>query len=258
MLLPCALYAQEAEPANRVNFGLRLPFNIGVRFSGPSGFAAQANPGPATGAGINREYDDGYVRVDGDGNAAGLTWYWGYQNASQLPGDGTLRLHSADVSPSGTLSRTTDDPALGSEISWERRLFTSDRLKAGFTLAFNYSDAEIRDTQSILSGTHVITDVYFLGGIVPPGDVSQGGYQYRGAANVPGPVIGETPMRREFSDQPGGAVTTGYRSPDLSLWGWRLGPWLEFPISKSLSLVAVGGVAGPLRIASFPTPRPPF
>jgi len=45
---------------------------------------AQCNPGPATGGGIDRCYDDGYVYVDITGNAGGYTWYWGYQSSSQI------------------------------------------------------------------------------------------------------------------------------------------------------------------------------
>jgi hypothetical protein len=48
---------------------------------------AQCNPGPATGGGVDRLYNDGYVRVDSTSNPDGYTWYWGYQNSAQVQGD---------------------------------------------------------------------------------------------------------------------------------------------------------------------------
>lgn len=43
--------------------------------------------------GVDHDYDDGYVRVDSSGNAGGLTWFWGYQNQSQVPDDGFIHFH---------------------------------------------------------------------------------------------------------------------------------------------------------------------
>ena len=50
------------------------------------------DPGPPI-SGVNHDYDDGYVRVDVSTNAGGLTWYWGYDNSSQVPGDGYIYFH---------------------------------------------------------------------------------------------------------------------------------------------------------------------
>jgi hypothetical protein len=55
--------------------------------------SAQCDPGPAAGGGINRCYEDGYVRVDMTGNAGGYTWYWGYQYSSQIQ-NGYIVFHS--------------------------------------------------------------------------------------------------------------------------------------------------------------------
>jgi hypothetical protein len=55
-----------------------------------------ADPGPPTGGGINRTYDDGYVMVDITENEGGQTWYWGYQQASQVAGD-TIQFHATTI-----------------------------------------------------------------------------------------------------------------------------------------------------------------
>ncbi len=68
---------------------------------------AQCDPGPATGGGTNRCYEDGYVYVDVTGNSEGYTWYWGYQNPSQIQG-GFLLFHSRTNLDANTVQLLTD------------------------------------------------------------------------------------------------------------------------------------------------------
>jgi len=49
--------------------------------------SSDCDPGPESGGGIDRIYDDGYVRVDFGGNLGGLTWNWGYDSPDQVQGD---------------------------------------------------------------------------------------------------------------------------------------------------------------------------
>jgi hypothetical protein len=69
--------------------------------------SAQCDPGPATGGGINRCYDDGYVRVDITGNADSYTSYWGYQNSSQIQ-SGFLVFYSRTNLNADTVQVLTD------------------------------------------------------------------------------------------------------------------------------------------------------
>src|SRR5206468_2756913 len=69
-----------------------LGFNITAEFSGIGKLGNQPDPGPPTGGGIDRFYDDGFVRVNRSGNNQGLTSFWGYNTASQTPGNDTLLL----------------------------------------------------------------------------------------------------------------------------------------------------------------------
>src|SRR4030095_10203899 len=88
--------AQDAEPArNRFGLSYRSGFNINGTFKGLGGLPAQTNPGPPTGRAA-RVYDDGYVLTDSGANP-GLTWNWGYQNASQVPGNDTIQFHSTSA-----------------------------------------------------------------------------------------------------------------------------------------------------------------
>ena len=74
------------------------------------GFPAQTSPGPPTGSAAEHFYDDGYNRVDISGNLDTFTWYWGYTNASQLPGNGMIVMNSSS-SASGAVSPNADgDP----------------------------------------------------------------------------------------------------------------------------------------------------
>ena len=85
-----------------------------VAFAGmvPLAALAQSDPGPATGGGINRSYDDGYVFVDSTGDSSGYTSDWGYQNASQIQGD-FLVFHSESNLDANTIQLITDTYDLG-------------------------------------------------------------------------------------------------------------------------------------------------
>src|SRR6266478_9491616 len=83
-----ALEANPPEKLNRIGLSYRMGLNITVDFRKLGGFPALSDPGPASGSTYNRTYDNGsYNRVDSSTNAGGMTWYWGYQSASQVQGN---------------------------------------------------------------------------------------------------------------------------------------------------------------------------
>src|SRR5580704_14794599 len=73
---------------NRVTVSLRYGLNIKGRFTGPSSINFPTSfplaGGRRTPNGDPYNYDDGYVLTDISGNAGGQTWYWGYDNSSQV------------------------------------------------------------------------------------------------------------------------------------------------------------------------------
>lgn len=237
------LHGQQTSQPSRITAGAWLPFNISARFEGTGAFPAQSNPGPFAGSAVNREYDDGYARVDSDGNAMGVTWNWGYRDATQVPGNDTLRMHGASAAGEGRSSADADNPSLGFEIAYQRDLHRSDKWAWGFRVSFGYADIGIKDNQTVFSAIQQLTDVYALNGIVPPGDPSLPGWQYQGAYDLPGPVIDSAPASRQSATVAGAAATTGWRQISASLFAWKLGPWLELPLGRRLWLGAGGGLA---------------
>jgi len=107
---------------NRFSLNSRIGYNISARFNTTIPTSAASNPGPATGGGIDRIYDDGFVRRDGSGNRDGLTWYWGYANATQVPGNDTLLFNSHTTQGRTFTSHADGDPQLGLELNYGRVL----------------------------------------------------------------------------------------------------------------------------------------
>jgi hypothetical protein len=241
--LCCTANGQQSSQPNRFTAAAWLPFNVSARFEGSGALAAQTNPGPSTGTTVPREYDDGYVRVDSDGNAGGVTWYWGYRDAAQVAGDDTLRMHSSSAAADGQSTAHADDPSLGFEVAYLREFSRSGRFAWGLRASFAYADIDIADSQSVLSPAQQLTDVYPLNGIIPPGDPSLPGWQYQGAYDLPGPVINSEPQARQSATVNDGAFTTGRRDLDTSLFVWKLGPWIELPLTQRLWATAGGGLA---------------
>jgi hypothetical protein len=234
---PFAVRAQDEGDSGWNHFGMdaRLGFNIRAKFMNEGGFAASAPPPPAAGGAVNRNYKDGFVNVDSSGNAGGQTWNWGYQHASQAPGNDTLLMHVDSVG--GVNLTRQDDPSLGFEFSYARDFAHADWGNWGVKFAFGYSRINLQDNQPQTASVTQITDTYALGGIQVPLA------PYNGSLNGPGAVIGSAPTSRTTTVVPGGAMNTGSRGIDATLYDFRLGPNAEFRLSKRLSLQLSGGLA---------------
>jgi hypothetical protein len=224
---------------NRFSIGYSAGLNIDAHFTRLGARRRGPGPGPATGGGIDRFYDDGYNRVDDSGNQDGLTYYWGYQNASQAPGNDTLLMHSTSAIPAR--SRDNDgDPQHGFLLTWNRELCRAedDRWRCGVEVAFGWNDIKIHDRGPIRAGTSVLTDTYDLG--------FEGGppaAPYNGTPTGPGPVLSDTPSSRDVTRNAGGARIAGPRKFDADLFLFHVGPYIEFPIVEKLRGTFSGGVA---------------
>lgn len=217
-------------PLNRFGLSYRAGFNISAKFKNIGGFPAQSNPGAAI-AGINHNYDDGYNRVDSSGNTSDKTWYWGYERASQIamrPGADFLMLSS--TSGSGSTREADDDVQHGGELSYQRELGKIGRVYWGVEAAFNYSSVEFED-DSAASLTR-ITDSYSLGTVVPPQP------PYHGSFQGPGPVISDIPIRSITQ-----ITLPGNRNFEADIYGFRLGPYVEWPLAERWSFLFSGGLA---------------
>ena len=232
---PFAMHGADfPDDANRLNFGARFGFNFKAAFHNNATLNPAVNPGPVTG-GADHTYNDGYVLVDSSGNAGGLTWNWGYQNASQVAGD-TMQFHAIESSsPSASANhKVTDDPQYGAELTYQRVIgpfLPSGRW--GFEAGFGYTDLDLRDNRSGTGLTTVTTDTFQLNGVLPP---SAG---YNGTFVGPGALLGDTPTRTSASDT---ATLTSHQKLSGRLYTIRLGPFAEWNFTPQLSLAASVGL----------------
>jgi hypothetical protein len=233
---------------NRIGLSYRMGINLNVRFHNLGAFPARSNPGPAIGGAVDRTYDDGYNLIDITGNNHGprfenTTWNWGVNNLQTqvLPSTEnpqTVLMHS--VSSSGaTTSSLSDDLQSGFELTYDRELLRKERWRLDFEAAFGYTALDISDNGPLPIGILQITDSYS----VPPSGSGQPfptSGTYSGSSSGPGAVIGSVPSRAVNVVQ---GESIGSRHFDADVFSFRLGPSLEFPLSKKVTAGLSGGFA---------------
>lgn len=217
----------ENRSLNRFSIGPQISFNYKADFQNSALYFNPVDPGPAIG-GATHIYDDGYVLVDGSGNFGGLTGYWGYDNPSQVVGDG-MEFHSVQA---GGSSSSKDDPQYGFEIVYQRILgdFSTGASGIwGFQAGFSYTDLDLQGRNR--GSTPVTTDTYPLNGVLPP----LAGYN--GTFAGPGALLGDTPVRTL-----GSASLFGDQKLSGDLFALRLGPFVEWNLTPKWSLSASAGL----------------
>lgn len=220
---------------NRFSLNSRIGFNISADFKNLGGFAAQTDPGLATN-GVDHFYDDGFNRVDVNGGASTNTFFWGYQNASQVPGNDTIVMNSSSAATSA-IRDVGDDPQWGAELSYIRQLGDNGDYRWGIEAAIGWADLEFRKNGTSTADITRTTDAYALNGNPPPPA------PYPGTFGGPGPQIGTSPTRT-ISTIPNGAVTSGQYSLEAQAYTLRLGLHYETPFNDWLKLQFGGGFAG--------------
>jgi hypothetical protein len=210
--------------------------NISVDFRKLGGLQL-SDPGPATGGQVNRNYDDGYNRLDSSGNAGNMTWNWGYSSSQSVQG-GNLVLQSDSTPATASSGRYQDFPESGMEINYSRELTRGKHWRFGLEAALGYTAVSIKDNQTLTYTTTRLNDTYTLNGVVPPEP------PYAGSFEGPGPLIPSSPSAGERSTTvlPGAATIFGERKVDSDLFTLRLGPYVEIPLYKKLSLNLGGGL----------------
>jgi len=231
------LSTQPADKLNRVSLGYRMGMNIKVDFNKLGGFPALSDPGPATGSTFNRNYDNGsYNRVDSSGNAGGTTWYWGYESPSQLQGN-TLVMESSSSPATASAKDRENDPQHGFELSYSRQLYRHKNLKFGLEAAFGYTLLDASDSHTLFSTVNRITDSF----VIPGGVSVVPAAPYHGTFLGPGALMSSAP-ERNTSVLSRDAIITGERKLDSDVFMFRLGPYMEVPVYKSLSFLLGGGL----------------
>ena len=207
-------WSLSAGPAAR-NVG-NLKVNSGYRSSGfvlPSLVGNETSAIPSIGSAsalADRQYDDGYVRQDAGTSLDGLTWNWGYDDATQVQG-GQL-VFSATGSRSArrdSLTASAFGPARSESLRGIAPHIQLDGvspheiggfrigMSAGFdftqvdqSLVFsNFAALQTRDDYRV-----DYTDSYDLNGVIAP--IAP----YAGAPGGPGPLIGNLPTSRVVTE----------------------------------------------------------
>jgi hypothetical protein len=233
--------AASAQTNHTHRFGIsyRPGFNITTRFQDlqRGGSGTGGNPGPPT-AGADHTYADGYNRVDITGNNHGGdqgTWNWGYADASQIQGN-AIAFHATTSSGSSSPAEADGDPQHGLELSYNGKLGQFGNVPWGVEAAFSFTDLT---TRARTHGTQTqITDLYDLGGVVPPAPPYQGTFQGPVPGGPNAPVIGDVPQRTSSS-----TAVTGRRDVDATVLGLRLGPYVDIPLNARWTFTLSGGFA---------------
>jgi len=229
----------KTEP-NQFRVSARLGYNISAHLQNVGVSAAQTFPQPpppndptkhfvsATGV----TYLDGYVGIDESGNAPGpgnepRSFYWGYANANQIMGGNLLLSHSS----SGALFEDfKNDPQAGLEISYARQLGQrGDGSTYGLETSFTYTSLDLR-AHGIADPRILAVDAFPLGGITPLSPPFTGHYEIPTLGGSPAIVASATTHRVNIDS-----------SFDAAIYGLRVGPYFEFPVSKRLSFALSGG-----------------
>ena len=223
------------DSTNRVSLSLRFGLNINARFKGIGG---SLNPASLNGSnrktpdGDQYNYDNGYVLTDVSGNAGNQSWYWGYDNASQVnAGNNTVAFDRTTAVANGNSSGTGDNHASnpGFELAYDRQLGVKEdwhNMRYGVEVAFNYQPIAINNNSTFGATATKQTDTYnYTPGTTPPSSPYQGSY------NGPGFVINVPSASSSTTVIPNATVTVA-DDFDANLWGFRLGPYLEFPFGK--------------------------
>ena len=248
-LFACQSQGQDYEPdwTRNLRIGPIVGFNISASFSMKGNVNISANRP----AGV---YDDGYVRVDGTGNAEGYTSFWGYTDAAHQynAASQTLTMHNAtsytlNSSADGN-AKNNDAPYIGLDLAYGGIIQQWNQFRLGWEFGFNWLPIQITDSHSMLVNVNRSVYSFDTGGITMP--VVKPTDPYNGGSSGIGSPIHATPTQLA-NDQIGGTVT-GSRTLDVSLYALKLGPTIFWDVSPYIGLTAgigpaVGIVSGDLK-----------
>lgn len=232
-----SLQAQELDDRNRFYVGPRLHFNVSAKLTNLN------YPGNAPGV-----FDDGFVLPDISGSSVD-TWNWGYSAANQVTGPAgaqQIQLHNVGSPRDGRTDRMDQTAQYGFEAGYGRELMRfgnkDNPVRIGVEGSFSASslDVDMRNTVSGLMPRTTTVASLPAGVVVPPAPYS-GAFEGPLPPNPPMPLINiptappTTSMETVSSIQR--AEITG------SYWGFRLGPYIEAPLTGRFSLEFGAGLA---------------
>jgi hypothetical protein len=238
------------QSTNHVTLSLRFGLNISAKFKGFGGggvFIPGSTPGNGrfTEDGSPYNYNDGYVLTDSTGNFLNFSSYWGYDNASQYnQAANTFAFHNStatgiSAAPTGGGSQQSYP---GFELTYDRDFGRKENwhdIHYGLEGAINYMKISLSDSSASGANISTTTDIYQFGGI--PGQQPAPGFPGRFAGNPGDPVIVVPPISSTTTTSSGTFLQQDQFNGDL--WGFHLGPYVDFPMSQKWSLHLSGGLA---------------
>lgn len=211
---------RDAAGPNRFGLAYRFGVNIQANFKNV-GMPLVVPPEPA-----REVYNDGYVGVDASGNFGGETMFWGYRRDNQVFGNSIVM----NASTPGDIARTgSGEPQHGLELTYNRELGMLGQCPWGLEVAFGYTELAFRNSAT-LAGGPLTVNAYAL----PPGSMPPPGAPHDNDANTPGPTIYDTATRLPVS------VASRLNA---SLYGIRLGPYLDIPVGRRAYFTLSAGLA---------------
>ena len=127
-----------APSPNRISLNYRMGFNVPVSFTHLGGFPALGVP-RYTLDGDRYNYDNGYVLPISKGNPTPYTYYWGYDNASQVSGNGSIMMQRSSSAATASSNDHYDTPMSGFELTYNRELINKASWRGGLEGAFGYT-----------------------------------------------------------------------------------------------------------------------
>jgi len=235
------LLADEAENW-QASFSGSLLLNVSAKFRGHPADYVLTNPNAVGNGAVN--YDNGYVGKDISGSPT-LSTYWGYQNASQVITSGGnvtgLNYQATTLNPGQTSPSANADPSAGGEVQLRRALVSLGGGKLGVELGFSYHHTDIKDSGSYYASGVRTSTTFATAAPYDPTFFPPAGYQ--GPYNGSGPVINPTGTSGAPSAVPNAALVSGTRQVDADLFGFRLGPYFEYPLGDHFKVaVSAGGL----------------
>lgn len=208
----------------------KVGFNMSAEFTGLGAFAAQTATG-ANAFGATRAYDDGFNNADAVTGGDGRTADWRYYNAGQVAGT-VITMNRSSVIGNAATGNVGSDAAPGFSLDFAYELGRNEKRAWGFKGGLGYSLVETKDRQTLLATESRQVDTFDASAIViPTPDTAT-------ISRLP-----NTPATSTTVLFAGGASIAGTRELSANMVDFRVGPYVDFELSKRIALSLHGGLA---------------
>jgi hypothetical protein len=238
----------DLDSTNRVTVSLRMGFNIKGGFRGTGSTFALGAPLSSpqfTSRGDRYNYDNGYVLPDKIRSKDGYTWYWGYDNAGQIDAaNSTIAFQKTSAAGLPRGGDSDDTPYYGVDVAYDYLLHKDEdhHLYYGLEVGANWMPISFGGNGRYNLSLSQTTDTYsYTPGTTPPGYLS-GDLPYQGSYQGPGFVLNYPRVGRSTA-LAGSATLLVQQDFDSDLWGFRVGPYVDYMPATNVDLHVSGGFA---------------